>query len=106
MQNWLSSEWFSVSKFLEIIWGRPYFLYLLSIIPLLFLLKSVGQTRNNQGLPIATIKGDLKIGWSHYLRFLQPILQSIALILMIIALARPQISNKTQNNAQQRFSPQ
>jgi Ca-activated chloride channel family protein len=97
MQNWLSSEWFSISKFLEITWGRPYFLYLLSIIPLLYLLKSVSQARNNQGLPIATLKGNLDLGWSRYLRLLQPILQSIALILMIIALARPQISNKTQN---------
>ncbi len=97
MQNWLSFEWFSISKFLEITWGRPYFLYLLTVIPLLLLLKSVSQTRNNQSLPIATIKGDLKLGWSRYLRFLQPIFQSVALTLMIIALARPQISNKTQN---------
>lgn len=96
MQEWLSVNWFTVSKFYEIRWGRPYFLYLLAIIPLLFLIKSIIQNRTRVGLPIATLHGKIQLGWSRYFRILPPLLLSISLMLMILALARPQISNQTQ----------
>jgi Ca-activated chloride channel homolog len=97
MQNWYSIDWLSYAKISDLNWARPYFLYFLGIIPLLFLLKSFLQNRVQIGLPIATIKGEIELGWSRYFRFLPPILQIISLTLMILALARPQISNKTQN---------
>jgi Ca-activated chloride channel homolog len=97
MQNWFSSNWFSFSKLSELTWGRPYFLYLLLLVPLIFVLKSLFKNRQRQGLPIATINGELNLGWSRYFRFLPPILQAISIALMIVALARPQLASKIQN---------
>jgi Ca-activated chloride channel homolog len=96
MQDWLSSDWFSISKFSEITWGRPYLLYLLAIIPILFFVKWLIQNRTRVGLPVATLHGKIHLGWSRYFRVLPPLLLSISLIMMILAVARPQISNQTQ----------
>ncbi len=97
MQNWFSAEWFSISKMAELNWGRPYFLYFLIFIPFIFLVKNLVKNQKKQSLPIATIKGQIKKGWSSYLRFISPLLQIVSLALMTIALARPQISNTNQN---------
>jgi Ca-activated chloride channel homolog len=97
MQKWYSTDWLSYTKISDLNWARSYFLYLLVIIPLIFLLKSVIQNRTKVGLPIATLKGEIRLGWSRYFRFLPPILQSLSVGLMIMALARPQISSNTQN---------
>lgn len=96
MQDWLSTEWFTVSKLGEITWGRSYLLYLLALIPILFIVKSVLQNRTRVGLPIATLHGKIQLGWSRYFRILPPLFLSIALTLMVLAVARPQISNQTQ----------
>jgi Ca-activated chloride channel homolog len=97
MQNWYSIEWFRISKLIELSWARPFILYFLLGIPLLFFIRSIIQNRTIEGLPIATLKSKIDLGWSRHLRFLQPILIALALTFFIIALARPQLSNKTQN---------
>ncbi|MES2794728.1 MAG: VWA domain-containing protein [Bacteroidota bacterium] len=97
MQNWFSAEWFSWSKLNEINWARPYVLYLLLGIPILFFIRAYFQNRSRVGLPIATINGHLKQGWSRHFRILPPILIIISLSMMILAFARPQISSRTQN---------
>ncbi len=97
MQNWFSTEWFRLSKFYEINWGRPYILYFLLAIPILYFLRSVIQNRTIEGLPIATLKGEIPQSWTRHLRVLQPILLALGLCMLIIALARPQLTNQTQN---------
>lgn len=97
MQNWYSIEWFSYNKLTELNWGRPYFLYFLFLIPFLFVIKSLIKNQKKQSLPIATIKGQIKSSWSSNLRFIPPVLQLLSLSLFVIALARPQISNTSQN---------
>ncbi len=97
MQDWYSSEWFSWGKITAFEWGRPYMLYLLLGLPILFLIRGFIQNRTRLGLPIAILKGDLKLGWSRHLRFLPLLFIGFSLGLLIIALARPQVSNQTQN---------
>lgn len=97
MQDWLSLEWFSWSKISQLNWARPYLLYLLTGIPVLFFIRSIIQNRPRIGLPIAPLHSQLKLGWSRYLRILPTIFIGISLSLIIVSLARPQITTQTQN---------
>jgi Ca-activated chloride channel homolog len=97
MKEWQSIEWFSYSKLSEINWSRPYMLYLLVLIPFLFFIRWFLQNNTRVGLPIATINGSLSLGWTRHFRYLPIILLSISLSFLIISLARPQLSSKTQN---------
>jgi Ca-activated chloride channel homolog len=97
MQDWFSTDWFSWSKINELNWARPYMLYTFLGIPILFFIRSVFQNRSRIGLPIAPTHGNLQLGWSRYLRAFPAIFIILALSLIIISLARPQISTSTQN---------
>lgn len=92
--SWLSLKWFSPETFLNISWEHPNLLYLLAIIPLIFLFKRWISLKWGQKLPVALKKGDLKKTTGSLLRFVPDVMIAFTLFLLIIALARPQKTNE------------
>jgi Ca-activated chloride channel family protein len=63
-------------------------------VPLLFLLKALIGFKANQKLPVALPSKMLKTDWSSILRFIPSIFLMLSMILILVALARPQKSNE------------
>jgi Ca-activated chloride channel homolog len=91
---WYSPEWFYFSTLGSFEWENKLFLYLSFAVPLLFLLRFVGQQYFNQKLPVAVSKKELKSSPVTGVRFIPEILLALALVLIFISLARPQRSNE------------
>lgn len=72
-------------------WVHPYFLYALPFVPLLFWLRNAFHRKHKQRLVITY--HSLKEGkdWLTLLRFVQPICVGLAICLILVALARPQV---------------
>lgn len=75
-------------------WERPLFLYLLAVVPVLFLIRWIWRYRFNQKLPVALTQKDLKSSPATIVRFIPDILLLLVLSLLLVALARPQKTNE------------
>ncbi|KXX67725.1 VWA domain-containing protein [Flammeovirga sp. SJP92] len=93
-ENILSLDWFTPAVLKGYDWGNIIFLYGILGIPFLFLLRWLFRYRVRQKLDVALPEGHLKVDWSTLLRFLPPLVLSIAMALMLVALARPQKTNE------------
>lgn len=91
---WLSFEWFQIETISNFVWQHPELLYLLFLLPVLFLLRWLLYRKSSQKLTVAFSKKDLKWEPMSLLRFVPVILLTISLILLILSLARPQITNE------------
>jgi Ca-activated chloride channel homolog len=91
---WYSWNWFLPSSFSGYTWENPIFLYGIFVLPFLFIIRWLLRYFFNQKLPVALIKGDLKSTPLTLLRMLPEILLSIVLVLVLVALARPQKTNE------------
>lgn len=91
---WLSGEWFLPQTIRSFEWEFPEAHYLILLIPVLFLLRYLFRLRRRDRLDVALYEGQLKWNPLSLLRFVPPILLSLALILMCTALARPQRTNE------------
>lgn len=94
MDNWFSLEWFSAATLESFDFQYPIFLYLLVLIPLLFILRWLVGLRTGQKLPVAFSKGNLPQEPSTWLRFIPHVLISLAFAFILVALARPQKTNE------------
>ena len=94
LDPWYSPEWFTPAVFRGFTWSNPLFLYGIIAVPLLFLIRWLTRFYFNQKLPVALVKSDLKNSPLHLLRFLPEIILSFVIILILIALARPQRTNE------------
>jgi Ca-activated chloride channel homolog len=95
MLDWLSTEWFSISKFQSYHWDEPYFLYGIIAIPVLMWFRGVFHGRG-QSLNVTLVsEPDTFSNWTVWLRSLFPISIFLSISLILVALARPQIINKT-----------
>jgi len=95
MENsWLSFDWFSQSRLESFDWENPAWFYAIPLIPLLFILRWLLMKKFRQKLPIALTKADLKNDPISYLRFIPSIFFLLALILIVIGMARPQTTNE------------
>lgn len=92
--QWLSLEWFYPSTFFSITWENPYILYLLALVPAIFVLRWLFNFRFRQKLDIALPKKEIKWNASTLIRFIPDIIMTLVLALIIIALARPQKTNE------------
>lgn len=92
--GWLSLEWFYPSTFLNLSWEYPNLLYLLALIPAIYLIRWILNFRLRQKMAVALPKKELKWRWETLLRFIPDVFMTLALILIIIALARPQRINE------------
>lgn len=92
--GWLSAQWFRPETLRSFEWAEPLALYLLLLIPLLFLLRYLFRWRRKQRLEVALPEDQLKWSPISLLRFIPPVVLSIALAFLCVALARPQRSNE------------
>jgi Ca-activated chloride channel family protein len=83
----------------HISFAQPYFFWLLLLIPALIWWRFRQQGRNTSALRVTTLKGVDGAGtsWRIRLRPVIQVLRSLALVCLIVALARPQSSNVTES---------
>ncbi|MCR9251874.1 MAG: VWA domain-containing protein [bacterium] len=91
--DWFSLDWFGWSRLQSFDWENPFFLYFLPL-PLIILLLRWLFTLKSQKLSIALSKKDIKNDPISYFRFVPPLYILISLMLVIVALARPQKTNE------------
>lgn len=92
--KWYSPEWFLPSAFQSFDWEMGFLLPLAFLIPAIFLLKWLIGTKMRQKLAVALPKKDIGSSRISYLRVVPNLLFSLALMLMVVALARPQHTNE------------
>ncbi len=91
MENWLSLRWFGWEVLRSFHWAHTYFLYAIPVIPLVFLLRSAFHRQSRQFLTIPYEATETPDDWLTRLRYVQPVSIAVALGLILLALARPQI---------------
>lgn len=94
MEAWYSLSWFYPGTLKGFTWASPLYLYLLLLIPLLFVLRWFLKYFFNQKLPVALVKSDLKKTPLTLVRLLPDFLLALVLALVLVALARPQKTNE------------
>lgn len=94
IDNWFSLEWFSPSLLRSYEFQHPEFLYLLILIPLLYIIRSLTELRSRQKLPVAFSRSSFSSNPITWLRFIPHLLFSLAFALILFSLARPQKSNE------------
>lgn len=99
MENDLITPWYSLSWFEPTIlrsysWEQPVFLWLMLIVPLLFIARWVIRHYFSQKLPVAVSARDLKSSPANLVRLIPEILLMIVGMLLLTALARPQKTNE------------
>lgn len=94
MWDWLSLEWFSYSTFMSFDWVYPLVLYALPGAPLLFLLKFLFTLNSRNKLNVAMFEANIKFQWSSLLRHIPNIIFCLFIMLVLLALARPQRVNE------------
>lgn len=92
--SYWSFYWFNLSTLRDFTWNYPVFLYLIALVPVLFAGRWLWRYFYNQKLPVALTKGDLKASPLSWLRLIPEFLLAIILVLLLLALARPQKSNE------------
>lgn len=84
-------KWFSYDWVRSYQWDYPYFLYVIPFVPILFWLRSAFHSKHKQKLVITHESVDQSKDWLTILRFVQPVCVGMALCLILVSLARPQI---------------
>ncbi len=92
--EWLSLEWFNLSTLGSYDWVFPAVLYALPVVPLLFILKWLFTLNTRNKLNVAMFDGKLSWQWTSLLRFIPDILFILFIMLVLVALARPQRINE------------
>src|SRR5690606_28423748 len=92
--DWLSPEWFYPNTFFSINWENPNVLYLLALIPVIFVLRWLLNFRLRQKMDIALPKKEITWDSVTIIRFIPDAILCLVLALIIVALARPQRTNE------------
>jgi Ca-activated chloride channel family protein len=86
--------------FKNIVFGQPWFLYLLVLIPLLILYKVVKGKQEQASVSMSSIQGfKTASSWKSSFRHFPFVLRLLCLAFLIIALARPQTPNDEQQTS-------
>ncbi|TAD99725.1 MAG: VWA domain-containing protein [Bacteroidetes bacterium] len=99
MINWLVQDWFSIKWFLPetlraFQWEKPYFLYVILFLPLLYIFRWLLHFNFRQKLEIALTENDAVSDPIALLRHLLSIFVLLFLSLLLVALARPQSTDE------------
>jgi Ca-activated chloride channel homolog len=94
MLDWLSLEWFSLSTMRSFDWVYPLVLYALPVVPLLFMIKGLLRLKSRSKLDMAMFEGTVRWQWSSLLRFVPEVVYMLFVMLVLLALARPQRINE------------
>jgi Ca-activated chloride channel family protein len=92
--NWLSFRWFLPDTLRNFSWDHPVYFWLMAGIPIIFILKYLVNSLWRQRLLIALPEKDLRWSPVSLLRYLPDLLMVFIVILVILALARPQRTNE------------
>jgi Ca-activated chloride channel family protein len=102
-EDWLSLRWLSPAQFATYEWANSFPIlgielvwWLIALLPLLLLLRSLILRHKRQQLTIALPERELRSSPMAWLRFVPKLLLLASLILFIIALARPQTTNEQE----------
>jgi Ca-activated chloride channel family protein len=87
---WSSFSWFQWSTLREFVWGQPLFLYGIPLVPLLFVIRWLLVVQYRQKLSVALPLRRLRWTPVSLLRFVPDGLVGLAILLVLVALARPQ----------------
>ena len=91
---WYSLSWFYPSCWSGFSWANQLFLWLIVIVPLLFVIRWIWRYYFNQKLPVALVKSDLKGSPLTLIRFIPDLVLGLTIALILVALARPQKTNE------------
>jgi Ca-activated chloride channel homolog len=91
MWDWLDFRWFTWTQLKAFNWVTPYYLYGIVLIPILFWLRVSFHARASQYLSITLPNPGAYKSFSARFRWLYPVTVFLAITMVIIALARPQI---------------
>jgi len=91
---WYSLSWFYPSTLQGFTWENILFLYGILAVPLVFIARWTFRYFFNQKLPVALVKSDLTTSPLTFIRFIPELLLAIVMILILVALARPQKTNE------------
>ena len=99
MENDLITPWYSLSWFDPTIvrsysWEQPVFLWLILLVPFLFIIRWAIRHYFSQKLPVAITSRDLKSSAANLIRLIPELLLMLVCILMLTAMARPQKTNE------------
>lgn len=92
--DWLNLEWFSYGTLRSFEWVYPLVLYILPVVPLLFLLKWLFTLNTRNKLDLAMFEGNVRWQWSSVLRHIPNFVFILFMMLVVVALARPQRVNE------------
>lgn len=95
--NWFDLDWFRVSTFKSFEWVEPVFLYFIPAVPLLFVLRWLISLNARRQLEVAFFKGNISWHWSSILRFIPDLYLMAFVMLVLVALARPQRTDERVN---------
>ncbi len=100
MFDWLSLDWFTISKLRSLHWENSYFLYGIVGIPIAMWLRGVFHG-NSQKVSIVLVSKDTYSDWTAILRWLFPVCVFFGIGLILMSLARPQtIRNIKERDAE------
>jgi len=91
---WYSLNWFAPSQFSSYTWENKIYLWALLLVPVIIIIRWLTRYLLNQKLSVALVKSDLKTTPLTLIRLFPDIILSLVVVLIIIALARPQKSNE------------
>lgn len=95
--NWLDLDWFRYSTFQSYDWVEPVFLYFIPAVPLLLVLRWLLHLQFRKKLEVAFFRGSTQWHWSSLMRFIPDIFLVCFVVLVLLALARPQRTNERVN---------
>lgn len=87
-------RWFMPETLRSFDWEAPIWFYTIPVVILILILRWLILSFFSKKLPIALVKKDIKSDPISLLRFIPPLVFAIGLILIIVALARPQSTNE------------
>ncbi|MFC5270366.1 VWA domain-containing protein [Adhaeribacter terreus] len=88
--DWFAWHWFQPATLLAYDWARPFFLYAIIPVAIFLLVWSLVKLKVRRKTDVAFFESKPIRQWTSYLRFLPDILFGISLVLIFLALARPQ----------------
>ncbi|KAA3437990.1 VWA domain-containing protein [Rufibacter hautae] len=93
--SWLNLNWFSWRTWQSFDWANQGYLYALLLVPLLFLLRWLFTVRFRRKMDVALFEGNVTWHWTSLLRYLPDVVFGLFLMLVLVALARPQKTDET-----------
>jgi len=92
--SWYSLRWFSPETWNQFDWANPIWFYGILLIPIIFIIRWLLGLKNRKNLAIALSKDNIKSDPTAIFRFIPPLFFFLALTLILVALARPQVTNE------------